>query len=138
MAWHAFRNAKTASWSRLKVAILLLALSFACSSEAEAVAFGEMKGVVLNWSEGLTTGSFDLDVGGELTHFYIDMKQTTVDGVRASRWAGGMPSPFGTNDNPKRLCALVVFHRVGKFYYTALTITILREASASPNPCPSP
>jgi hypothetical protein len=84
--------------------------------------FGCMKGTVVNWNEEATTGSFDLDVAGKLTHFAIDMKQGTVDGVSVSRWANGAPSPFGTPDNPKRVRVFVAFYRVGNEHFTAISV----------------
>jgi hypothetical protein len=106
----------------LRVLTIFLALSLACSNEAAPTAFGCMKGIVVNWSEGATAGSFDLDAGGKLTHFAIDMRQGTVDGVSVSRWAKGAPSPFGTLDNPKRVSAWVAFSRVDNYLFTAISI----------------
>ena len=108
----------------MRILTLFLALSLVCSDEAAPKAFGCMHGIVVNWSEGATTGSFDLDAGGKLTHFVIDMRLGTVDGVSVSRWANGAPSPFGTYDKPKRVSASVAFSRVGNYYFTAISIYI--------------
>jgi hypothetical protein len=117
-----------------RVAIFFVTLSLACLSEADAIAIHEMKGFVVNWSEGTTAGSFDLEVGGNRTHFEINMKRATVNGTPVSTWADGAPSPFGTHESPKRLCALVVYHEIATDYRDALTITIL-EAKPPPNAC---
>jgi hypothetical protein len=106
----------------LRVLILCLALSLASSSEATAMGFGCMKGVVAHWKEGATTGSFDLEIGGKLRHLAIDTKQGTVDGVPVSRWANGASSPFGTPENPKRVTAFVAFYREGNEHLTAISI----------------
>jgi len=90
-----------------------------------------MKGFLVDWNAGKTTGSFDLDVRGKLMHFEMDMRQITIDGLPASHWSRDVPSPFRTPNGPARLCALVVYYGIGNYYRKALTITITHGEGTS-------
>ncbi len=114
----------------LRVLVLLVTLSFACPIEAASTGIYNMIGYVVNWHEGSTAGSFDLDVRGKLIHFQIDMKLATVDHQPVTRWARGGPSPFGTAEKPKHVCALVYFYQIGNYYREAQTITTLGQETS--------
>lgn len=84
----------------------------------------------------MVVGGFDLEVGaGDLMHFEIDLRQTTVNEAPASQWAGDIPSPFGTYDNPIPQCARVTYYISRGGSRVAENVHIFGRAAAAANPC---
>lgn len=125
------------SWTQAvaRCALVFLALSLLCPGQSKAVAFHQKTGIIRNWAQSATGGTFDLQTAEGLLHFNIDAKQTKFVGVPVSRSARDATLPFGTSAKPISRCASVVYYSVGLSYRLALTITVLDKAQSSKSPC---
>lgn len=105
--------------------LLLIALFITTVRSSADAASQTITGVVVDWSEGMRVGSFDLEVGaGDRLAFQIDLARTRLNGIPAFRFQADQPTPFGTYEHQRRLCARVTFSMYGRAR-VAETVTTL-------------